>query len=288
VDHFERLCAHPQSDQAALIRQGKELYGELVAPIESLVSWTGDLTIEPDDAMTGLAFEALSDRAGHYLGEKTPLTVSLGAYYEHKSRQALPITPNLPALVVAIRSSSVLPELSLPPLPDAQAEGEGVAFRFRNAHLLTGSDASEKAVLTALSDSSVFHFSGHALSSPKRSGLLLSKSLLKASALDASRVSDLQLAVLSACASEGGSNGTLTDGDSLVRTLLSRGVPHVVASRWEVDSRTTSRFMALFYEKVLSGDSVPKAIRKAQASLRADPETAHPFYWCAFGAFGRD
>lgn len=288
TEQFKRLCAHPQSDRAALIRQGKELYLDLVAPIESLLSWTGDLNIEPDDAMTGLAFEALSDQEGHYLGEKIPLTVSLGPYYEQKTRKPLPITPNLPALIVAIRSSSALPELSLPPIPDAQTEGEGVAFRFRNADLLTGSDANEKAVLTALADSSVFHFSGHALSSPKRSGLLLSNALLRASALDASHVSHLQLAVLSACASEGGSNGNLTDSDSLVRTLLSRGVPHVVASRWEVDSQTTSRFMALFYEKVLSGDSVPTAIHKAQASLRANPETIHPFYWSAFVAFGRD
>lgn len=287
VAAFERICGNSRSDQASLIRYGRDLYRDLIAPVESFLSWNSDLVIEPDDALAGLAFEALIDQHGHYLGEKTPVTLSLGVYYDRKSRPSSPITPNSSALVVAIRNSSAVLNLSLSALPDSEAEGESIAHKFREARLLTGYAANDDALLAALMDSEVFHFSGHALSSPRRSGLLLSNSLLRASAFSASRVSHLQLAVLSACASEDGSNGRVTDGDSSVRTLLSRGVPHVVASRWEVDSRTTSQFMNLFYDRVLSGESVPRAVHIAQFALRANRETAHPFYWCAFAAFGR-
>lgn len=285
--NFQRLCASSQSDLANLTRLGKKLYLDLVAPIESFLPSNSSLVIEPDDALSGLAFDALVDPKGRYLGERISMTISLGANYEQKSRPSLPIASNLPALVVAVRNSPAFPELSLPPLADAETEAELIANRFHEVRLLTGSEATDKAVRTRLPASNVFHFSGHALFSPRRSGLVLSDGLLEAKALDPSRVSQLQLVVLAACASEEGSNGSVTDGDSLVRTLLSNGVPHVVASRWEVDSRSTSEFMAVFYDKVLSGESVPTAIHEAQASLRATPETVHPFYWSAFATFGR-
>jgi len=286
VAAFEKTCGNSRTDSAEVIRYGRDLYRALVTPVESSLSWTHGLVIEPDDALAGLAFEALADQDGHYLGEKISITLSLGSYYDRKSREPLTITRSSHALVVAVRNSSAKTVPFLLPLPDAEVEGQVIASKFREARVLTGPLATDETLLAELGDSEVFHFAGHAFSSPKRSGLLLSNSLLRARALAEANLGHLQLVVLSACDSEDGSNRRVTDADSLVRTLLSKRVPHVVASRWDVDSRTTSQFMTLFYDSLLAGEPVSKAIRHAQSALRANPETAHPFYWSAFAAFG--
>ncbi len=70
----------------------------------------------------------------------------------------------------------------------------------------------------------------------------------------------LQLAVLSACSTASGSGGS-SGFDSVTDALLRAGVPHVVASRWAVDSAETQRFVEDFYRNALSGQTVSDAIR---------------------------
>jgi CHAT domain-containing protein len=243
-----------------------------------------DLVIEPDDQLGGLAFDALIDDRGGYFGDQRSLTLSLGPYYR-KGHRLSAIGPDSRALVVVVRSSSADAGEALPSLPDAQREGYLIAGKFREAHILNDQEVNAGAVLERLAGSEIFHFAGHALSSPGRSGLLLSGSLLRASAFNESRVAKLQLAVLSTCDSEDGSNGSVLDGDSIARKLMGEGVPYVVASRWKVDSAATREFMNLFYDRVMAGDSIAQAMNRAQALLRSRPETAHPFYWSAFATF---
>lgn len=96
----------------------------------------------------------------------------------------------------------------------------------------------------------------------------------------------MQLAAFSACDTQDGSDGGLFDTDSLAGVFLRAGVPHVIASRWRVDSAATRQFMNLFYQALLGGDSVGESIHKAQIGLRSTPGMAHPYYWSAFTAFG--
>jgi CHAT domain-containing protein len=96
----------------------------------------------------------------------------------------------------------------------------------------------------------------------------------------------LQLAVLSACntaSGSGGSNGL----DSITDAFVRAGVPHVVASRWAVDSVQTQGLMEDFYRNALSGQSVSDAIRLMSQKMLANPRTSHPYYWSAFAAYGR-
>jgi CHAT domain-containing protein len=60
----------------------------------------------------------------------------------------------------------------------------------------------------------------------------------------------------------------------------------VIASRWEVDSTVTSRLFAEFYKHLLNGANAPESLRRAAAEIRANPDTAHPFFWAAFHVFG--
>jgi CHAT domain-containing protein len=76
------------------------------------------------------------------------------------------------------------------------------------------------------------------------------------------------------------------DSDSLALVFLAKGVPHVIASRWNVDSSSTVLLMEVFYEKLLAGASVPQALASAEAALRQ--RAPHPYYWAAFDAFGQN
>jgi CHAT domain-containing protein len=92
----------------------------------------------------------------------------------------------------------------------------------------------------------------------------------------------LQLAVLSACRTLGDDQPDTSGTESLTDSLLRAGVPHIVASRWNVDSRETSEFMKRFYTYLLSGSSVASALHTAQLALSSQPASAHPYYWSAF------
>jgi CHAT domain-containing protein len=111
--------------------------------------------------------------------------------------------------------------------------------------------------------------------------------MLNASLLSALRLQVTNLAFLAGCSTEKGINGSALDADSVARAFLRAGTPHVVASRWNVDSNLTAAFTDAFYGSLLSGVSVSDSLRAAAARVRGRPATAHPFYWAGFKAFGR-
>ena len=110
--------------------------------------------------------------------------------------------------------------------------------------------------------------------------------LLDAAAIRQLRPESLELAVLSACNTASGSGGS-SGFDSVTDALIRAGVPHVVASRWAVDSAETRGFVEDFYHNALSGQTVSDAIRQTSRKMLADPRTSHPYYWSAFAAYGR-
>jgi CHAT domain-containing protein len=96
----------------------------------------------------------------------------------------------------------------------------------------------------------------------------------------------MQLAVLSTCSTESGSDGS-RGFNSIAEALQRSGVPHVVASRWAVDSVETRAFIESFYRNALSGQPVSSALRQTGRNMLANPRTAHPYYWAALSAYGR-
>lgn len=215
------------------------------------------------------------------------MVVAPSLYRVIRLRSATTITEEAPALIIGI---SAAPAEGLMPLADAESEAQTVASDFRSAHLLQGSNATLSAIRLQIRGAVVFHFAGHAIASPQRSGLVLSEvepqtqrsRLVTAETLNASDASDLQLAVLSACHTDVdnriGNSGT----ESLVESFLRAGVPHVVASRWNVDSRETAEFMKRFYASLLAGDNAANAMKEARLALASQPVSTHPYYWSAF------
>jgi len=178
----------------------------------------------------------------------------------------------------------------LTPLIDAETEAQTAVRRFSSARWLQGSNATLSAIRREIRGVVLFHFAGHAVSSSLRNGLVLAEldpntrhsRLVGAESLALGEMDHLQLVVLSACntGSETQIAGSARGG--LAEAFLSAGVPHVLASRWNVDSSETARFMNEFYGKLLSGDTVANSIHTAQLALESEPASAHPYYWSAF------
>jgi CHAT domain-containing protein len=290
--NFHAQCSDPNSELSALRRDARYLYEVLIAPVEQHLTPGRTLVIQADGWLARVPFEALLDSHDHYLIERAPIVHSLGQDSQGRLRNDAGISADLPALVVGSTASSAADGLI--PLPDVAAEADTVASAFHSAHVLKGGEATLRAVRNELPGAAVFHFAGHSLATPVRTGLLLEGTDGRANAprlMDANLVRQLhpqglQLAVLSACSTASGSSGS-RGFDSVTDAFLRVGVPHVVASRWAVDSAETRGFIQNFYRNALSGQTVSDAIRQTSQKMLLNPRTAHPYYWAAFAAYGR-
>ena len=290
AQRFQGLTADPKSQFAALRRDSTSLYQSLVAPIERDLAPGRTLIIETEGWLASLPFEALLDSDGHYLTERFSIVHAFGEASQALPQSGTSISPDSPALIVGSTASSLTDgALSL---PDAAPEAEAVAGRFSSANLLSGDNATYSAVLKGLPRASVFHFAGHLLATTPKAGLLLrgtdgtTSRLMGGDAVRGLDLRQLRLAVLSAC-------GTASDKedsngyDNITGAFLRAGVPHVVASRWAVDSSQTRRFIDDFYKYALAGQPISDALRTTSRNMLADPRTSHPYYWSAFAAYGR-
>jgi CHAT domain-containing protein len=248
--------------------------------------------IEATGWLAQVPFEALLDSTDHYLIERGAVVHSLGQESMARLREVGPISADLSALIVGSTASSTADGLI--PLPDVAAEADTVANGFHSARVLKGRQATFNAVRNELPAAAVFHFAGHSLSAPDNAGLMLvdgdahseTPPLLDADALRRVKLSNLQLAVLSACSTAAGGGGS-SGFNSITQTLLRAGVPHVVASRWAVDSVQARAFVDDFYRHALSGRPVSDAMRLTSREMLSNPRSAHPYYWSAFAVYGR-
>jgi CHAT domain-containing protein len=284
---FGRLCSEPSSDLLTLRTTARSLYDLLIAPVEDRLVPGRVLLFEPDGFLDAIPFEALVDRRGHYLVENFAVGVSPGLYRAMHLRRATIITRGTPALIVSVPAVA---EKGLMPLADADNEAQAVVDGFLSARWLQGRNATLAAIRQEIRGMVVFHFAGHAVASPLRNGLVLAEfdpdtqysRLIAAESLSSKETEHLQMAVLSACHTEPESQVGGSGTESLAQALLHAGVPHIIASRWNVDSNETAIFMKKFYNELLAGNDAANSIRAAELTLASRPVSAHPYYWSAF------
>jgi CHAT domain-containing protein/tetratricopeptide (TPR) repeat protein len=286
---LDRLCADPSSYLPELRTTARALYDLLIKPVEERLDLRRTLLFEPDDSLTALPWDSLVDESGRYLGLRFATAVTPGVYRTKRLRAATSIGPTSAALVVSV---PVAPGLA--PLGDAENEAQAVAAMFSSARLLQNAEATLTGIRADIRESSVFHFAGHAIASSQRNGLLLAEGdpvtnspvLIGEHDFASRDVQKLELAVLSACntASETENSNAGTEG--LGEALLRAGVPHVIASRWAVDSFETASLMRTFYVSLLAGSSPAGALRRARVALASQPASVHPYYWSAFALWG--
>jgi CHAT domain-containing protein len=293
VAAFTRACSSAASDEAAVHEEGRALYEILIAPIADRLTADGTVVVEGDGAIAELPIQALVDRENRYFGDRFDIVWSEGSAYQRKLRSRQRISTKSPVLAVAVPEADFLD--GRVSLPDAVAEATSVAERFHSSILLISSDASALRVESELAKTDIFHFAGHATAGTRGIGLVMARKsdgqheneILSADGLTPEKLKHLQLAVLSACATEMGSESDANDSESLVRVLVRAGVPDVLATRWNLDSHAASKFTTDFYDALLAGKTPARALREATTRLRAVPETAHPYYWAGLNIFGK-
>jgi CHAT domain-containing protein len=157
-------------------------------------------------------------------------------------------------------------------------------------------DAARSTLFSnAARNAAIVHLAAHAIVDPVRpelSRLVLSAIDSRGAAVDPSirlheiynlELPQTRLVTLSACRS---AIGTSLPGEGLVsltRGFQYAGAASVLATLWDVEDRSTSRWMESFYRNLLVQRRPPAAaVRDAMRIIRSNPETAHPFYWSGF------
>ena len=288
---FSQLCSDPGSDIETMRTVGRSLYDLMVNPIASRLQAGRELVVELDERLATLPVEALVDTNGRYLGESTAVVSSPGLFTQERLRDSSQISRESAALIVAVPAGAG-PQMF--PLPDTVEEARMVSDFFPNGEVVIGSRSKTIDFRGELAKSEIFHFAGHSISAGSKTGLVLggdttsgNLQLFDATALDSNSVAKLKLVVVSACSSAVGGSGHADDMDAVVGGFLRLGVPHVIGSRWRIDSATTTSFMRTFYSKLLQGDSIAGALQGTEADFRSNNRTIHPYYWSAFEVFGR-
>lgn len=286
-------CSDPDSNLTVLKQQSELLYKWLISPVEAFLDEKRVLIIEPDDALRAVPFAALTRNGGEYMGKRyVVLSIPSLAYIPHL-RSARPVSPDSRVLIAEPSSwkANITP---LPAIPAASSEVRSVAARFRRTSILRGRLADSDRIRAQLATAEVFHFVGHAHASVDRVNLFVASSNDRESGefdavdLRQTPVSNLQLVVLSACSTARVDDQESPDLDGLVRAFLDKGVPRVVATRWDVDSATMKDLMDGFYSRMLKGESAAMALRDSAGDISKSPARAHPFYWAGVAEFGME
>ncbi len=173
------------------------------------------------------------------------------------------------------------------PLPSSEAEVSAISSHFHNPLILAHEKARPNAVLQALPEANVVHFSCHVgadWNDPENSGLMMANNeILTIKDLFELHLSGARLATLSAC--ETGIPGTRLPDEvvSLPSAFIRAGFAGAIGSLWTVSEKSTALLMTSFYQLWREKGIPPaQALAQAQKELRAQEKFQHPFYWATF------
>jgi CHAT domain-containing protein len=159
------------------------------------------------------------------------------------------------------------------PLPNSAHEALTAIDGLSRHRLCRHGDATRQAVLTALPEYPVGHFSCHGyanIGEPLASGLLMANDeLLTLRDFLELRLVGMRLAILSACETAIPGFQLPDEVVSLPTGLLQAGVAGIVASLWSVSGMSTMMLLARFYEVWGNTERDPaEALRRAQQWVR--------------------
>jgi CHAT domain-containing protein len=292
----ETACAalnadDPAADTASAVAALRRL---VVDPL-ALDAKTTQLLISPDGALSYVPFALLCAECevayvpsgttyGLLLderGKKGEGVLALGDP-DYGAKPAAPATPD----AVAMRGGMKLVRLPATGV-EAKAVGDVV---------LVGKDASEQGLRDAVAKRPrwhAVHLACHGLIDPERpmfSSLALTPAGEDDGFLTALEVFQMKtpadLVVLSACETGKGKVMKAEGIVGLTRAFMFAGAPRVIVSLWKVDDQATAALMAKFYEGFKKGVPAARALRDAQAYVRAQEKWKHPFYWAAWALWG--
>lgn len=106
------------------------------------------------------------------------------------------------------------------------------------------------------------------------------------------KMSQCELAILSACRTNVGPDRPMDAGCSLANALFVAGARRVVASHWSVEDDSTAELMGDFLEQIATSTLAKRPVdyatclRNAQRKLRDQTRWSAPFFWAPFILLG--
>lgn len=279
---YVRAIRRPGPGDAQMKSEGEKLYASLIAPIKQDIAASKTLVLIPTGRLNTLPFASLSDGSGVPLGaEKELLELAKSTDLMRMAGEAPKPIKSLVAFANATGD-----------LPAAAKEGDEIASLFDKGavKLFKGKEATTTAFKQFGSKADCLHLATHGEWDQENS---LHNYLAMADEQKVSQdeifelgLDETSIVILSACNTAMGESGEVKYVASLAEAFWIAGSDSVVASLWAVNDDSTSLLMTEFYKALRNGDGKAAALKKAQMSVRAKPEFAHPYFWAGFILFG--
>jgi CHAT domain-containing protein len=257
------------------------------------------LLVIPDNWISTVPFELIPSQRDQLLIERVDIAYAPSAALMRrpapKHARKFPWDTQFIAFADPVVGTSTTQDLL--PLPFSSKEVHDIADMLPGkSELLLGSANQKSAFLGGKANSApLLHVSTHSFadtSNPEDSRLLFSSErsndsggtflyLRQMYGIDLSQVS---LAVLSACDTERGKVARGEGVHAFSRALLAAGASSAVTTLWKVDDRVTAEFMKQFYFFATDRHiSRGEALRQAKLKfLRSNSPVENPKYWAAF------
>ena len=247
------------------------------------------IVIVPHGPLHYLPFQALR-LDGKYLIERNPISIAPSISIAARLAER---TPTTSAQLLAFGNPTIDPNVA-DPLPGAEREVHELSQQFPGAKLFFKDEANKTNFAANAPQSRLVHVAAHAMADtmdPLHSKVLLADENGQPNYLEAKDVLGMNLgnvAMLALSACESGL-GRVENGDEVLgftRSFLSAGTSTLLVSLWPVSDAATEKLMTTLYADLAKGEEVQDAMRDAQRTVMADPETSHPFYWAPFNLIG--
>ena len=268
VSEFQRYCSTPGSD---FRQKAQDLYKELSGSVLNELPKDANLLVVPSGPLFNVPFCALMD-GDEFLIARFPVCtlpcVSLIQYWA--------IRKTGPGRLVLGNSRG--------DLPAATEEAKTVA-RLLNAAPLLQQEVIRHDIERQVSVCSFIHIACHATMDelvPGFSGFTLANGAILSAQDLASAQLNCRLAFLSACNSGRVASRFEDDPLSIGVSFLAAGAQAVIFTLWEINDFATKDLIVNFYERMLKGFSLNRALRDAQLSLLKRKRYSHPHFWAAF------
>jgi len=270
----------------AYIGRLKNLYQNLLSPIELLISQYENLGIIPHGELHFLPFQALINNNDQYLIEKFNIFYipSISVYEQCLKKREI---VNNQFLAMAL-GNIALGEFSA--LPGTTKEVRDISRHFPEGTTLFELETTESYLKNYSDQYQILHLATHGLLNslqPMYSYLLFAPTETDDGQLTVHEVFGLdlnaRLVTLSACQT---GLGDISNGDELIglsRAFLYAGTPAVIVSLWSVADDPTALLMTRFYEH-MKQNSLQEALTLAQRDVLK--QYKNPFFWAPFQLIG--
>ena len=323
IKQFRSLLSMPSPTDNAFLKfkqfqtLGYRLYKTLIDPIKSyLVS--DKIIISPDNILAYLPFETIltsydsqqniNYRDLSYLMNSYDISYTYSATFlaesvkreSNRSNKLIAFAPDYPKLI-DIKSVLMSRQAGMGVLNDLPYERQEAKYvsDLTNGKLYENSDARESVFKKESGNYDIIHLAMHTLlndKDPMRSTLIFSqlRDSLEDGYLKTYEIYGLPLkakmVVLSSCNT---GTGLLFSGEgilSLARGFIFSGSQSVVMSMWEIEDKSGTEIVKMFYKNLKEGYPKSLALKKARMDFlkNADQLRSHPYFWSTLVIYGNN